>query len=131
MAAQVQPVSRPSNYWLYDASFGMYTFMPFGNLRSAYGYRYYAPGHVDRPAYGNNSGGYSGPGSSNPNGSSGNSNAGNTNPGNAGGGQIGGGGGGGNAAVAPAPYIPPPPPVVNPPVVEPTRTVAPLPAAEQ
>jgi hypothetical protein len=129
LASTVRQASNSTSFWLFDPSFGMYTYMPRGNFRSSYGHSYYAAGHVDRPNYRNNTGGY--PGSASfPTGNSGNSNSGNTNSGNSNSGNVGGGGGNTTAA----PYIPPPPPVVNPPVVEPrtpTPTIEPLPAQQQ
>jgi len=128
LAASLRQVSGPPNFWLYDPSFRMYTFMPFSNFRSSYGYRYYAPGQVDRPSYTNNSGGYSGSG---PSGNSGNTNSGNSNSGGSNSGNTGGGGGGGAPAerVLITPQAPPPPP--PPPPVTTAPVVAPNPTTQQ
>ena len=125
MASQVRQVSADRSFWLYEPNYGMYTFMPLGNLRSPYGYRYYAAGHSDRPAYSNNnSGGYSG---SAPSGNSGNANSGNANSGNTGG----GGATGGNSSPDPVIMPRPEPTVTMPPPREAGPVLQPLPAQEQ
>ena len=94
---------RTYDAWLFDPTFGMYTYIPRGNFRSPYGYAYHSAGRV--PVYNNNSNAYSNNGNFN-NGI--NTNV-NTNPPTVSSTSPSG------VAIQKEIYVPPPPP---PPVVE-------------
>lgn len=113
LASRVGPSFRNYDYWMYDPFLGMYTYLPHGNFRSPYGFRYYAAGYNAR-SYDNRSNSSNGS-SSNSAGSSGSSgtNTNTNNNNNNTGGSSGGGtstetrtvGTPGGGQAAPAAYI--------------------------
>jgi uncharacterized membrane protein YgcG len=54
LASRVGPSFRNYDYWMFDPFLRMYTYLPHGNFRSPYGFRYYAAGY-SAPSYDNRS----------------------------------------------------------------------------
>jgi hypothetical protein len=100
VATRVGPSFRAYDYWMYDPFLRMYTYLPHGNFRSPYGFRYYAAGYNGGASiYTNNRSNSNSGADSSSSGSSTRNNTTNNTSNNSNGGNSGGGGGGGAVTV--------------------------------